>query len=152
MVLRCPFLVGFALTGCFSLSLPVGDGGFDDDLLLLAPVLSISNTALRKSGSPKSSVSSFRKPAAPSRNAWLVFSMAFLSPMSDLETQAMQKRLLSSTSNAAKPPQQIARFDSPYQRPVTGFFSRKRPGGFSDLTASTIDRLMDIFCRFVLVT
>lgn len=117
-VLRCPFLIGFAFTG-LSLSLIVGEAGF----VCFAPLLaaSMSNTALRKSGSPKSSDSSFRSPAAPSRRAWLVFSIALRSPMSD-------------------------------QRPVTGFFSRNRPGGLRDRTASTIDREIDIFCLFVLVT
>jgi len=41
-------------------------------VLLVAP-LSFSKTALRKSGSPKSSESCLRKCAAPSRKAWLVF-------------------------------------------------------------------------------
>mmetsp|Transcript_27056 Transcript_27056/g.74617 ORF Transcript_27056/g.74617 Transcript_27056/m.74617 type:complete len:203 (-) Transcript_27056:81-689(-) len=51
-------------------------------VLLVAP-LSFSKTALRKSGSPKSSESCLRKCAAPSRKAWLVFSTALRSPMSD---------------------------------------------------------------------
>jgi hypothetical protein len=41
-----------------------------------------SNTAFKKSGSPKSSDSCFLSEAAPSRSAWLVFSTAFLSPIS----------------------------------------------------------------------
>ena len=116
-VLRCPFLAGFGLIG-LSLSLIVGDFVL---AAVFAAAVSISNKPLRNSGSPRSSESSLRSPAAPSRNAWLVFSMAFLSPMSD-------------------------------QRPVKGFFSRNRPGGLSDLTASTIDLEIDIFCLFVLVT
>ena len=79
-VLRCPFLAGLAFNG-LSLSLSEDDGNLD-----LPPAFaeSISNKPLRKSGSPRSSDSSFRSPAAPSRRAWLVFSIAFLSPISDL--------------------------------------------------------------------
>lgn len=40
------------------------------------------NTALRKLGSPKSADNCFRNMAAPSRRAWLVFSTAFLCPIS----------------------------------------------------------------------
>ena len=81
LVLRWPFLAGLAFTG-LSLSLREEDEGLD--LLPLLAAASISKRPLKKSGSPRSSDSSFRSPAAPSRKAWLVFSMAFLSPISDL--------------------------------------------------------------------
>jgi len=80
-ILLCPFFGAFDFTG-LSLSFSVGDG----DFFALAPAPSISKTALKKSGSPRSSVSSLRSPAAPSLSAWLVFSIAFLSPISDLIT------------------------------------------------------------------
>jgi len=114
LVRRCPFLAVLDFGLFLSLSLR-------DALTLPFLTASTSKSPLRKSGSPRSSESSLRSPAAPSRSAWLVFSMAFLSPMSD-------------------------------HKPVAGFFSKKRPGGFSVRTASTMDREIAIFCLFVLVT
>lgn len=116
-------LFTFSLLGAFSTSFPICFAS----LLLLSTSppfdssKSMSNTAFKKSGSAKSADNCFRKLAAPSRSAWLVFSTAFLCPMSD-------------------------------HNPVFRSFSKNLPGGSNDLTASTIDRDIDIFCRFVLET
>lgn len=82
LVLLCPFFTAFGLTG-FILSFKVSDGELGLTVLFAA-FASASKRPLRNSGSPKSSDSSLRSPAAPSLRAWLVFSIAFLSPMSDL--------------------------------------------------------------------
>lgn len=81
---RWPFLTGFAFVG-LAFSFEVGEGDFDFEDESFVWLASASNRPLKKSGSPRSSDSSFRSPAAPSLRAWLVFSMAFLSPISDLE-------------------------------------------------------------------
>mmetsp|Transcript_12087 Transcript_12087/g.27085 ORF Transcript_12087/g.27085 Transcript_12087/m.27085 type:complete len:220 (+) Transcript_12087:470-1129(+) len=82
-------------------------------VLLVAP-LSFSKTALRKSGSPKSSESCLRKCAAPSRKAWLVFSTALRSPMSD-------QRPVSGFLSKKRPAGSIDRIASTMEREIAIF-------------------------------